>query len=404
MKIDGPNCFDVVIVGAGIVGLTVARELKMRAPKMRIAILEKEHEIGLHASGRNSGVLHSGIYYGSDTIKARVCADGSRRMIEFAKSEKIEFRQCGKIILATAESDLPTITKLVKNARENGVPAELVDPKTLQDIEPYAAQPVAAIFCSSTAVIDSRTTLERIREILIEQGVSIIFNCSVRGAKGDNSIDTNLGVINYGYLINCAGAYADPLAKKFGMADEYRLLPFKGIYWKLSKAANHKVRANIYPVPDVSMPFLGVHVTRVISGDVYVGPTAIPAFGRENYGIVQGMNLGESAGIGVQLFKMYMRNQYSFRKLVYSEMQKYRKKHFLAAAQKLVPSLEPTDMVPTSKSGIRPQLVNIRTKKLEMDYILCNTDNSLHVLNAISPAFTSSMAFAELIVNRTKIA
>lgn len=404
MKFEGRNCFDVVVVGAGIVGLAVALELKTRVPKVRIAILEKEHEIGLHASGRNSGVLHSGIYYGSDTIKARVCAEGSRRMIEFAKSEGIEFSQCGKIILSTSESDLPTITKLVKNARDNGVQAELVDPKALREIEPYAAHAVAAIFCPSTAVIDSRAILTRMREKLIDQGITIIFNCAVRGTKGDKSIDTNQGVFYYGYLINCAGAYADSLAKQFGIADEYRLLPFKGIYWKLSKAANHKVRANIYPVPDVSMPFLGVHVTRVISGDVYVGPTAIPAFGRENYGILKGINFGESAGIGVQLIKMYMRNQYSFRKLVYSELQKYRKRHFLEAAQKLVPSLGLDDMVPTNKSGIRPQLVNIRTQKLEMDYILSSAENSLHVLNAISPAFTSSMAFAELIINKTKIA
>jgi L-2-hydroxyglutarate oxidase LhgO len=213
-------------------------------------------------------------------------------------------------------------------------------------------------------------------------------------------MQTTQGEIRYGFLINCAGAYADTVAKAYGLANEYALVPFKGIYWKLSKSANSKVRANIYPVPDVSMPFLGVHLTRVINGDVYIGPTAIPAFGRENYGIVQGLSLTESVAIGYQLAGMYLRNENNFRKLAHHEMGKYSKQNFLGAAKKLMPSLNEDDMVPTPKAGIRPQLVNTKTRKLEMDYILANTDDSLHVLNAISPAFTGSWAFAELIADR----
>jgi L-2-hydroxyglutarate oxidase LhgO len=203
-------------------------------------------------------------------------------------------------------------------------------------------------------------------------------------------IQTSQGAIGYGYLINCAGAYADRVARAYGLAKDYALLPFKGIYWKLSNTANHKVRANIYPVPDVSMPFLGVHLTRVVSGDVYVGPTAIPALGRENYGLIQGINLAESASIGRQLASMY----------AHLEIGRYRKQNFLNAARTLMPSLDIDDMVPTPKVGIRPQLVNTKTRRLEMDYILVNTDESLHVLNAISPAFTGSLAFAELIVDK----
>lgn len=391
--------FDFVIVGAGIVGLTVAYELLKRQPRTHVAVLEKEDAPGRHASGRNSGVIHCGIYYGSDTLKAKVCANGARRMIEFAKAEGIAVNQCGKVILATSEDQLPTVNKLMSNAKDNNIPAERIGHQQLRELEPYAAASPAAIYCPTTAVIDSAAVLKRLREKLEQQGVVFFFNCAVTGQQGKGQLQSTLGTISYGYLINCAGAYADTVAKGFGLAQEYALVPFKGIYWKLSSAANPKVRANIYPVPDISMPFLGVHLTRVIDGNVYVGPTAIPAFGRENYGIVRGINLAESLEIGYQLAGMYLRNESNFRKLARVELGKYSKKNFLVAAQKLMPSLKMEDMIPTAKAGIRPQLVNIKTRKLEMDYILVKTDNSLHVLNAISPAFTSSLAFAELIVS-----
>ena len=395
--------FDFVIVGSGIVGLTVANELLKRRRGASIAILEKETAPGLHASGRNSGVMHSGIYYGSDTLKARVCAAGARRMIEFAKAEDIAHKQCGKVILATSEEQLPTVGKLLRNARENSIPAEQIDHQQLREIEPHAACGPAAIYCPTTAVIDSAAVVKRLREKLEQQGARFIFNCTVNGRKGKGLIRTSQGPIHCGFLINCAGAYADTVAKTFGLAKEYVLIPFKGIYWKLSNTANPLVRANIYPVPDVSLPFLGVHLTRVISGDVYIGPTAIPALGRENYGKLQGINLAESAGIGFQLAGMYLRNENNFRRLAHGEIGKYRKRNFLAAARKLLPSLSAEDMVPTAKAGIRPQLVNTHTRKLEMDYILAQTENSLHVLNAISPAFTSSFAFAELILDKSGI-
>jgi len=395
--------FDFLIVGAGIVGLAVAREILARRPQARIAILEKESAPGLHASGRNSGVMHCGIYYGSDTMKARVCSTGAKRMLAFAKQENIAHNQCGKVVLATSEAQLPTVEKLLRNAKENDIRAERIDLKQLREIEPYAAEGPAAIYCPTTAVIDSSAVVKRLREQLEQNGVRFIFNCQVLDYASAGEINTSLGKISFGFLVNCAGAYADKLARAFGLAEDYALVPFKGIYWKLSKEANPRVRANIYPVPDISVPFLGVHLTRVISGDVYIGPTAIPAFGRENYGILQGIRFGEAAEITLKLFGMYVRDENNFRKLAHMEMGKYQKRNFLAAARKLMPSLKAEDMLPTAKVGIRPQLVNIKTRKLEMDYILARTDNSLHVLNAISPAFTSAFSFAELIVDNAGI-
>lgn len=397
------RAFDFVIVGAGIVGLTVATEIVKRHPKATLVILEKELAPGKHASSRNSGVMHCGIYYSSDTLKAKVCAEGARRMMAFAEAEGIAVNRCGKVILATSEEQLPTVEKLMQNARDNNIPAERIDHQQLREIEPYARPGPAAIYCPTTAVINSIAVIERLKEKLEQKGVEFRFNCQVKGLKDKGVVKTTQGTIAFGYLINCAGAYADSVAKAFGLAEDYAVIPFKGTYWKLSKAAAPKVRANIYPVPDISMPFLGVHLTRVISGDVYVGPTAIPVFGRENYGIVRGINLSEFLGITYQLMGMYLRNENNFRKLAHTEIGKYRKQNFLAATRKLVPSLNSEDLVATPKLGIRPQLVNTRTRKLEMDYILAQTDDSLHVLNAISPAFTSSLAFAELVVDRVGI-
>ncbi len=394
---------DFLIAGAGIVGLSVARELKKRYPNAKVIILEKEIRTGMHASGRNSGVMHCGIYYGSDTLKAKVCSSGAARMIEFAQAEKIPVHQSGKVILATSHEQLPTVEKLLRNAKENNIEARQINNQELHEIEPYAADVTTAIYCPNTAVIDSGAVLKRLQEQLEANGVKFFFNCKVTGTKNKKQMETTGGIFHYGFFYNCAGAYADSLAKMFGLAQQYTLIPFKGIYWKLNAEANPRVRANIYPMPDVSLPFLGVHLTRVINGDVYVGPTAIPVFGRENYTKLKGINLAESTEILWKLAEMYLRNDNNFRTLAHTEMAKYSKKHFLTTARKLMPSLKAEELIPTTKAGIRPQLINTKTRTLEMDYIFEKTDHSLHVLNSISPAFTSSFAFAELVVDKASL-
>ncbi|QGX41330.1 L-2-hydroxyglutarate oxidase [Permianibacter aggregans] len=395
------STFDYIIVGAGIVGLSVARELRFRQPTARILIIEKESGLGFHASGRNSGVMHCGIYYGTDTLKAKVCAEGAKRMIAYAQQNSIAVEQAGKVILASSDEQLPIVERLMTNARENGIHAERIGLDRLKQLEPAAAEG-AAIFCKDTAVIDSKAVLKHLCNELMTQGVVFEFDCEFQRKITNGVIRTSKGKFSYGRLINCAGAYADQVAKSFGLAEDYALVPFKGIYWKLSDKANHLVRSNIYPVPDISLPFLGVHLTRVVSGDVYVGPTAIPALGRENYGILRGSKFFEASTIGFRLARMYLEDKNNFRKLAHLEMGKYFKRNFLSAAQKLVPSLTLEDFVPTEKCGIRPQLINKRTGKLEMDFMLESTQDSVHVLNAISPAFTSAFSFSEFVVERAK--
>lgn len=392
--------YDFVIAGAGIVGLSVANELSTRFPTAKIAILEKEPEIGVHASGRNSGVLHSGIYYGQDSLKAKVCSEGARRMFDFAKEHNIACRKTGKVIIAANEQDLSTVQKLLKNAADNKITAYQLDELQIKELEPYATPYKTGIYTPDTASIDSKSVLKKIHEIILSRGVDIYFEQEVKSVDHKRlQLKTSKNEFGYGYLFNCAGSGTDRIAKMAGLAKEYTLLPFKGIYYKVAKEKNNIVNGNIYPVPDLNLPFLGVHFTRVMSGDVYVGPTAIPAFGRENYGLIQGIN-SEAFRIVKDICLMYAANQQNFRMLMHTEMKKYIKRYFINTARKLVATIEPKDLLPSNKVGIRPQLINVAKRKIEMDYILEQDANSMHVLNAISPAFTSAFAFAELLVNR----
>jgi L-2-hydroxyglutarate oxidase LhgO len=391
--------FDFVIAGAGIVGLTTALAVLRRAPTARLAIIEKEPGPGRHASGRNSGVLHCGLYYGSDTKKARVCATGGRLMAEFAREHGIRLNRCGKVLVATDPAQSPVVERLLANARDGGIRAERIDNQTLLALEPAAPpEAVAAIHCPDTAVIDVQAVMATLAARLTEAGARFFYQRRVAGPGPDGAIATTAGPVAAGFLFNCAGAYADVLARAYGFAQNYALAPFKGLYWKLTPASAARIRGNIYPVPDIAMPFLGVHLTRSISGDVYVGPTAIPALGRENYGLLAGARPLEAAAILARLARLWLADTDHFRALAKTEIRKYGKGHFYQCAKRLMPSLGVDDLVPTTKAGIRPQLVNLAANRLEMDYILEGDARSLHVLNAISPAFTGSFAFAEMIV------
>lgn len=392
--------YDFLIVGAGIIGMAVAKELSQRYPSAKIAIIEKEQQIGLHASGRNSGVLHSGIYYLQNSLKAAVCAEGAKRMFHFAQEHHIPCKKMGKVIIATSEQEIPTLDFLLKNAINNNIQAQRLDEKEIKEIEPYANPCQFGIYTPDTASIDSKKVLEKLREVIISRGTTLHLGQEVMAVDGQKKlIKTTREKISYGYLYNCAGAGTDKIAKMVGLAKDYTLLPFKGIYYKLNKERNYLVKGNIYPVPDLSLPFLGVHFTRTMNGDVYVGPTAIPAFGRENYGIIQGVSK-EALRIVKDITLMYISNQQNFRLLMHAEMKKYIKYYFIRAARQLVPAISAKDLLSSNKVGIRPQLINLAKRKIEMDYILEQEANSIHVLNAISPAFTGAFAFAEMLVNR----
>lgn len=389
---------EILIVGAGIVGLTIARELLQRGAN-NIYIIDKESVPGMHASGRNSGVLHAGIYYAPETLKAKLCLSGNLQMQAYCKEKKLPLQHCGKVIVAKNENEHQTLLSLYERAKMNGADVELVDEKTLREIEPYARTYSQALYSRNTAVVDCKSIMSALYvELQQSNKVTFLLNTKFVGIQDTFSIQTDCGIICYQQLINTAGAYADIVAHHFGIGKEYCLIPFKGVYRKLITEKTHLVNGNIYPVPNLENPFLGVHFTKNIHSEVYVGPTAIPAFGRENYGILSGIT-SEAGMILFNEIRLFICNK-QFRKVALNEPRKYLTHYFYQDAKRLIPELKQDWLERSTKSGIRPQLINLRNNKLEMDFLVVREQHTLHVLNAISPAFTSSMAFASYIADK----
>ncbi|TGU72697.1 L-2-hydroxyglutarate oxidase [Geomonas terrae] len=389
---------DILIVGAGIIGLTIAREL-VRTGHGDIVIIEKEAELGVHASGRNSGVLHAGIYYSPDSMKAKSCLNGNFLMRAYCKEKGLPLLENGKVIVTRTPAELPVLDELFRRATANGAKVEMIDERQLAAIEPNARTVERALFSHYTAVVDPKAVLKSLRTDLEESGrVTFVMGCRLTGIKGSGVAVTSRGEIRFNRFVNAAGAFCDKVAGFFGVGEQYRLIPFKGVYRLLKKDAPYTVNSSIYPVPDIRNPFLGVHFTRSVHGDVYLGPTAIPAFGRENYGIIAGID-AEALSIAWEDLILFMTNK-PFRNVALSEPAKYLPSVFFKDAARLVKELKPEDVVPASKVGIRPQLVDWEKKELVMDFLVVAEGEGVHVLNPISPAFTSSMDLAQGIVER----
>lgn len=387
-----------MIVGAGITGLTIAREL-VRKDSENILIVDKEDRVGCHSSGRNSGVLHAGMYYTPETLKAKYCVRGNRMMKEFCREKGLTLHESGKVILAGDESELESLYELKRRADLCGARASLIDRKRLLELEPEAAPGEEALFSPDTAVIKPVEVLEALEAELKESGkVKITFGVMFRGLNNDRAAVTSSGEIKFDKLVNAAGSYADKVAGRFGLAREYKILPFKGTYKQLAASRAHLVRGNIYPVPNLKTPFLGVHLTRSAEGEILVGPTAMPALGRENYHLVDGWS-GETISILLRDALLMFQNR-TFRQVAMTEPKKYLKYFVWKEAKKLMPRLSLDDFVESDHVGIRPQLLHWPSRKLVMDYIMLQDKQSLHILNPISPAFTSSMAFARDVVEQ----
>ena len=390
------NRCQVLIVGAGITGLTIARELVNQGAE-DILILEKEGSLGVHASGRNSGVLHAGIYYNPDTLKARLCVEGNRLMKAFCREKGLTLKETGKVILATSPTEVEVLHELKRRADLSGARAFLIDRQELREIEPHVTTCDEALFSPDTAVIRPGEVLKALEDELARSAKTTIFyKTSFKTLLSDHQARTSEGVIRFEKFINAAGSYGDQIAHQFGLAKEYKILPFKGTYKKLTRNRTFLVRGNVYPVPNLKNPFLGVHLTRSADGEVYVGPTAIPAFSRENYRNFEGWGW-ETFPILFRNAVLLLKNQ-AFRQVALTEPRKYLKRFIFKEARRLVPELCLHDLVDSDKVGIRPQLVHWPTKTLVTDYIVLHNGDALHILNPISPAFTSSMAFAKYAV------
>jgi L-2-hydroxyglutarate oxidase LhgO len=395
--------YNYIIVGAGIIGLTIAKELTERYPKAKILILEKEPRVGLHASGRNSGVLHSGVYYQKDSLKSKVCATGAKQMKEFCELHKLPVKRMGKVIVPIDDAGEATLEVLQERALTNGVNVSMLNDTELYKIEPDVKSCCGrALYVPDTAVVNPRLILEKISEDLIKKGTKIVSNATVRSVDRSRSvINTQDGSYHYDYLYNAAGLYADKIAHQCGEAYQYTMLPVKGSYKLMKQDAGVRCNGLIYPVPDINMPFLGVHFTKTIEGGVYIGPTAELSLGRENYIATDGIKINEAVSSLTHWGQLYWANNNNFRSYVNTSIARWFRHETIKEATAMMPKLKPEHVVKCNKVGIRAQLMDRDKKELVMDFLVLHKENTTHVLNAVSPAFTSAFSFVNEFVVKT---
>lgn len=389
---------DFLVIGGGVIGLSLALEARRRYPGAFITLVEKERVCGAHASGRNSGVLHAGFYYTADSLKARFCRDGNRRLTEYCRERGLRINRCGKLVAARNESELSGLEKLLRRGRRNGVELHEITEKEAREIEPRVKAHGKALWSPTTSSVDPAEVMASLVTDAQRAGIQIHTDTKYIGHKNGRVLTSRVG-ISPGYVINAAGLYADRIASDFGVPHDYRILPFKGLYL-YSKESPGALRTNVYPVPDLNNPFLGVHYTITVDGKAKIGPTAIPAFWREHYRGLGNFNLGELLEVLGRELAMFVRNDFGFRPLALSELSKYSRRRMVALASHLITGVSADDYLQWGKPGIRAQLVDIRQRRLEMDF--CYVDNhwSFHVLNAVSPAFTCSFPFVEFLFDR----
>ena len=396
---------DVLILGGGMVGLCIAHQLLERGITHNITILDKEPEIGCHSSGRNSGVLHAGLYYVPGSLKSKVCVDGARRLRHWVEGQKLPLNPCGKVIVPQRSDLDPQLDLLAERGRANGAVVELWDSKQLRDLIPEARSSSGrALWSPNTAVVKPITVVRRLQQVLSDKGVRFLHGCKDWNYQVDKKVVklSNGLTLCYGHLFNCTGLQADRVAHQFEVGIEYSLLPFKGLYWKLKPGCPIEVKANLYPVPDLNVPFLGVHFTPSADAPstVSIGPTATVAFGRENYKGLEAVEPAMAAANMAVLLRQYLSDQGGFRRYVHEQAFLALPPLILRAAQQLIPAICAEHIELSEKVGIRSQLFNHSTQRLEDDFLCLPGPNSTHVLNAISPAFTASFALADLILDQ----
>jgi len=387
--------YDYIIIGGGIIGLCIARYLRNVFPSAEILILEKESDVAAHSSGRNSGVLHSGFYYTADSLKARFTRDGNQQMREYCLANNLRINECKKVVVAKNEDELPALFELEKRGKVNGVNTTLIEEKELHDIDPNVKTYKYALYSPATATVDPVEVCLAIKQELILKGVQFRFSDGYEKRIEGNKIRTTGGnVLSAVKLINAAGLYADKIARDFGYSANYTILPFKGIYLKYH-GDKKPVSTNVYPVPNLKNPFLGVHYTVTVDGTVKIGPTSMPAFWRENYKGADNFKAFETINILSWEARLFMLNAFGFRNLAIEEIKKYNRKYFTGLARSMVRELDVDGFREWGKPGIRAQLLNVNTKELVMDFVVEGDRESIHVLNAVSPAFTCSMPFSK---------
>jgi L-2-hydroxyglutarate oxidase len=394
--------YDMIIIGGGIVGLATGYQLLRRHPSIRLCVLEKENRPGQHQTGRNSGVIHSGIYYKPGSLKARNCSAGRTELIAFAREHRIPHEICGKVMAAASERELPNLDLMEKRGRENGLEGiRRLNSDEISEIEPHC-RGIAGLFVPQTGIIDYSTVCQVLAETIQKRGqigrCEILTGHTVTGIHREDStvwIETPRGNFATRHFIACAGLQSDRIARMDGVRTGLRIVPFRGDYYELDPSAHQKVRNLIYPVPDPALPFLGVHFTRMINGDVECGPSAVFSFAREGY---RKWDFRLKDTLDSLIFPgtwlLFMKNlRYGMGE--YSRA--FSKRLFLRALRRLIPDLSGNE-IHASRSGIRAQAVDSRGAMVD-DFRIETTETGIHVLNAPSPAATAALAIGSHIVD-----
>ena len=398
---DPPPRSDFVVIGAGILGLAVARELLARHPDASLCVLEREDRLAAHQTSHSSGVIHAGIYYAPGSLKARLCVEGASLLYAYCGDRGIEARRSGKLIVATDGSELPRLDELERRGHANGVPdLRRVGSDEISEIEPHA-RGVSALHSPATGVVDFGRVAEAFATDLEGAGGVIVTGCEVRGLSPGSAsvaVEHRGGTVEAGLVVSCAGAWSDRLAVAAGAPPEPRIVPFRGAYLRLRPERRELVRASIYPVPDPDLPFLGGHLTRTFDGEVLLGPSALMVGARDAYrlGRVRWRDLTSNVA-----WPGTWRLAGRFWRTGLTELRHAASRRaFVTALRRFVPELEVADVLP-GPSGIRAQAVD-RDGRLVDDFVVHRTERALHVRNAPSPAATSSLALAKLIADQAE--
>lgn len=383
---------DFLIIGGGVIGLSIARELRRRRTDASVVLIEKEPACGAHASGRNSGVLHAGFYYSPDSLKAKFTRLGNEQLTAYCEEKHIPLNKCGKLVVAKDAADLPALDELFRRGHLNGITLQPLTDTEAKSIEPRVKTYQRALFSPRTSTVSPLEVVNAMRQDAVREGIQIQCGTAYRGRDNGN-VRTNRERIEAGYVVNAAGLYADKIAMDYGFSERYRILPFKGLYL-YSDEPPGSIRTNIYPVPDLRNPFLGVHFTITADGKAKIGPTAIPALWRENYEGLGSFNFGELVEVATRGLGLLTGAGFDFRRLAREELAKYSRSKMVSLASVLAEGVAEQNYKKWGRPGIRAQLLDIKKRKLEMDFVLEGDHRSMHVLNAVSPAFTCSLPFA----------
>ena len=391
--------YDHIIIGAGIIGISLGLALLERNPSRKVLIIDKENKPGVHASGRNSGVLHAGFYYSPDSLKAKFCRLGNLELRKFCKENNLRILETGKVVVCQDKQDVLRLEELYRRGVENGVDIELLGFQELNRIEPAAQTIDKFIWSPTTAVGSPKDVIEKLSEKFVKSGGKFLFNQKVKFIKKNNEVLIQTKSANYfaKAIINSAGAYAAELAKQVNVGREYVCMPFLGAYKKTNLLSQNPKRL-VYPVPNPVNPFLGVHTTITLNNELKIGPTAFPVIGKEQYKAIDGFSFKDLAEFLSSSRALLRSNSVNLLGLAQEEVLKLFTKPLLKRTQKLSDSLQINKNWVKHPSGIRAQIINTKTKTIEMDYIVESDKNVVHVLNAVSPGWTSSLPFARWVV------